>query len=386
MLPRDVQWLHAHQGKKEEGDDDDSGHPPLVTGDILTSGSDDHRTSAPPSSPAMSFPTSAVGPNPIGQNSPIGPPINNNNPWASAASSWSKFQESQLTKSTQSSPPSTFQTLTSSSTSNQAYSELNTPPVTKTSSSSNGAFTTSGADDAADTRPGYDHKKHASQTPIYAAAAVSVLTFAIMGFIIYFCMRKRKRQNQALAAVTVPQSQMKQRDGTAQALEIQAYMAATTAPPTSLTREPSYTAPPSGSPPPHTPPPVILGPISAGSNGNYFTGIDTSDLVSITSNDQHRPADLDRSNAVGLGNPFADSNSLNEEPPPPYRPRSVFLASSRGSLAPSSSSVASSSHNRGLEGDGVAGVRSPFDDAHGVFDDSDSFVSTRSDALLRGRP
>jgi hypothetical protein len=82
--------------------------------------------------------------------------------------------------------------------------------------------------------------------------------------------------------------------------------------------QPSYTAPPSHPPPPASPAspqPVILGPIAPTSNGTYYTGIDTSDIVSMN--------DRPENDRTGLGNPFADTSSLNEEPPPPYRPRSL---------------------------------------------------------------
>ncbi|KAF2828181.1 hypothetical protein CC86DRAFT_369306 [Ophiobolus disseminans] len=102
-------------------------------------------------------------------------------------------------------------------------------------------------------------------------------------------------------------------------------------------------------PNPSAPPPVILGPIPSGANGAYFTGIDTSDVVSMTSasNLRHGPA-----------NHLSDNDSL-AEPPPPYRPRSVappsFTNSSRHSSFRASVAPPTTSRTRLIE-------RSPFED------------------------
>ncbi|PVH96893.1 hypothetical protein DM02DRAFT_102181 [Periconia macrospinosa] len=362
MLARDAPWLEAHQSKKEEEDVSS-----ILSEDSSLGSPGFHRTSTSQPASTMSFPTSAISPGPPGPGIPVSMPFS---PWSS------KFLQSKPTESTQWPPKTTLKTSTSTPTSNQAYSDLNSTPITDASTASSTPPSSYSPGDSADHRPKWP-KKQGDHTPIYAAAGIiSVVTVASIVLFLFFCMRKRKRQ--ALAA-TVAGAQMKEREN-ARTNNVQAYMAV---PPPPLTREPSYTAPPRGSPPPldvpRTPPPVILGPILGGPNSNYFTGIDTSDMVSVTSNEQHHSAGHD--DRTGLSNPFADSNSLNEEPPPPYRPRSAAFASSRGSslrassdsMAPISSS-SSLSHGRG----GTGTMRSPFDDSHHVHEDSDS-VSTISD-------
>jgi hypothetical protein len=78
----------------------------------------------------------------------------------------------------------------------------------------------------------------------------------------------------------------------------------------------------------------------------------------------------DRDDAnIGLGNPFADSNSLNEEPPPPYRPRSLAFTLSRGSsLRTANESMAPSFTSRIRPHNDVTDpTHSPFDDSHRIF-------------------
>lgn len=163
-------------------------------------------------------------------------------------------------------------------------------------------------------------KQHSNNGPVYAAAGVvPVLVIGIIGFVLFFCMRKRRKQRQVARAQAQVQ-EMKSQQPT-----VRAYMAPTVP----VSRAPSYTAPMNVAAAPTSPPPVILGPISAGSDGNYMTGIDTSDLMST------------RNDRTGLGDPFADGNSLHEEPPPPYKPRS--LASRHGSLRIPRSSMSVSS-------------------------------------------
>lgn len=149
---------------------------------------------------------------------------------------------------------------------------------------------------------------------LVAAGVVPIVVLAIIGWLIFFCLKKRRKQKQIYAAQAQVQ-EMKSRSPPQTAS--QPYLAAAPIP----RPEPSYTAPPRQPPPasPTSPQPVILGPIS-GSNGNYMTGIDTSDIVSV------------RNEGTGLGDPFAMSNAPHEEPPPPYRPRSVAPLSRDTSL------------------------------------------------------
>ncbi|CAI9632698.1 unnamed protein product [Alternaria burnsii] len=168
-------------------------------------------------------------------------------------------------------------------------------------------------------------QKHVNNAPMYAAAAViPIVVLAIIGGVALVCLRKRKRRKaEAIAAQSVAQEMKMQPQP-----NVRPYIAP---PPPGSPPPPAISV--SRSPPNHLLPPtstssafqpIILGPIgSDSSNGAYLTGIDTSDMVSITSN-THRPVD----------NPFSDNNSLTE-PPPPYRPHSAappsFTTNSRHS-------------------------------------------------------
>lgn len=109
-------------------------------------------------------------------------------------------------------------------------------------------------------------------------------------------------------------------------------------------------------------PPVIL---STTMNDAYYTGIDTSDHISL--NDQRSEASVD---------------TFGEEPPPPYRPRSVPPISRETSVRTSmcrNTSVRSSRHDP-MSGSNLmrrsVDVRSPFDDPEDSDDDNLSQIST----------
>lgn len=109
-------------------------------------------------------------------------------------------------------------------------------------------------------------------------------------------------------------------------------------------------------------PPVIL---STTMNDAYYTGIDTSDHISLT--DQRSEASAD---------------TFGEEPPPPYRPRSVPPISRETSVRTSMCrdlSVRSSRHDP-MSGTNLmrrsVDVRSPFDDPEDSDDDNLSQIST----------
>ncbi|KAF2641905.1 hypothetical protein P280DRAFT_516917 [Massarina eburnea CBS 473.64] len=290
-------WREAHWKEKENGEN--SPKRTTTSRDIVTS---------PTSSSTMNFlqgfslPFSSNIPSPTVT-------IDSNFPW----SSWSSEHATFTTKSsypTQRSGSSTFRTKYTQY-SEQSDSQTPTPVASEDVTLSPTSAETGGLDDD---NPGLQPKQ-ADHMPVYAAAAIiPVLLVAAVGFLLFFCMKKRKKQQQ-MGATQAKVQEM----GARTPHTVSAYMAPI--PPAS--REPSYTAPPRH-PPPASPPPVILGPISAGANGNYFTGIDTSDAVSMRSNVRH--------DHTGLGDPFADRNSLNEEPPPPYRPSSVPALSRDTSL------------------------------------------------------
>ncbi|KAF2265159.1 hypothetical protein CC78DRAFT_207433 [Lojkania enalia] len=182
-------------------------------------------------------------------------------------------------------------------------------------------------------------KNHSHGGLHVAAGVVPVVVLAILGLVLFFYLRKRKRQSQKSASTS---AEMKERNH----LSVQPLYAASPPQPT------PYSAPSSNSPPPPpslgAPPPVILGPIVPDSSGAYLTGIDTSDVVSM--NDR-----------TGLGNPFADPEVPEEEPPPPYRPRSVAALSRDTSLRVPPVAAASQEQTNMMERREPA-TRSPFDD------------------------
>jgi hypothetical protein len=189
-----------------------------------------------------------------------------------------------------------------------------------------------------------ERKEHLNQGPVYAAAgAVPVVVIAIIAIIVFFCMRKRRKQRRLAAAQSQVVPEMKARQPT-----VNAYMA----PAIPASRAPSYTAPTHNMQRPTSLPPVILGPISAGSNGNYMTGIDTSDVMST------------RNERTGLGDPFADGNSLHEEPPPPYKPRSLASRNSSLKIPRSSMSVSSQRSRHSSHRHTFQPVQNPFEDPH----------------------
>ncbi|PSN75016.1 hypothetical protein BS50DRAFT_581762 [Corynespora cassiicola Philippines] len=215
---------------------------------------------------------------------------------------------------------------------------------------------------------GFGPHKGTSKAPLYAVAGIVPVVLIIVGLFAFFCLRKRKQKRMQIAAAQAKVSEMKMSNQ--QRHTVHAYVAPPPPPP-----EPQYTAPPRHPPPPSptTPQPVILGPITGGgSNGAYFTGIDTSDVVSM--ND----AANDR---TGLGDPFADSNSLQEEPPPPYRPRSIAPLSRDTSLrVPAASSQTNLIGSQQQQQQQHQAGRSPFDDPE---DDDDDAVSQLSGPTLR---
>ncbi|OAL56315.1 hypothetical protein IQ07DRAFT_3988 [Pyrenochaeta sp. DS3sAY3a] len=196
--------------------------------------------------------------------------------------------------------------------------------------------------------PGWPWKKHQDKAPMYAAASiVPIVVLAIIGGIAFYCLRKRKKQRATAARVEMQSRVLPPYSAPSPAVAAHYGVAPSEPPPTST---------------PMAPPPVILGPIPSGDNGAYLTGIDTSDVVSITSNDI-RPVD-----------PFADNNLA--EPPPPYRPRSIappsFVSASRQSSFRASDPHPATSQTHLIE-------RSPFEDPP----DDDDTVSEVSGPIGR---
>jgi hypothetical protein len=204
--------------------------------------------------------------------------------------------------------------------------------------------------------PGWPGAKAKMNTGgMYAAAAITpIVVLAVIGGFVYFCMRKRKRQRRAAAAAAATQRKVQEMKTNPQATA-QPYMAPPPAVSFQYTASRNHLSPPN--PVAH---PIILGPIPSGENGAYFTGIDTSDVISMTSATHLQP---------GPPNPFSDNDSL-AEPPPPYRPRSAAPPSltntSRHSSFRASMALPTTSRTHLIE-------RSPFDDP--IDDDTISDLS-----------
>jgi hypothetical protein len=225
---------------------------------------------------------------------------------------------------------------------------------------------TATSDESGDPRHVWNQPKGTSHgAGLYAAAAiVPIVVLAVIGYIAFFCLRKRRRQREEAAAAQMKAEEMKMhlRPQTT----TQSYLAHP-----QLVPPPQYTAshnhPPSlFAPGPAQP--IILGPIPSGANGAYFTGMDTSDVISMNSANSLRRTAPD---------PFSNNNNSLSEPPPPYRPRSTappsFVTSRHSSLrAPL---VTSQTHL--IE-------RSPFEDPTDDDDDDDDAVSELS-GPTRGR-
>ncbi|UPX16666.1 uncharacterized protein EKO05_0007055 [Ascochyta rabiei] len=263
-------------------------------------------------------------------------------------------------------PPSTTTTLLTKTTASwgqngaQTSHVLTTPALVPTGDTSSPAPTHDGFPDLQN--HGTDNGP--DRTPMYAAAGVTPVVVMALGFIVFYCIRKRRRQRQA--AIThghVEEMKMQQKP------IVFPYIAPPSPPPAILPQysppSPSSRQPPSPSsrqppsPSSRHPPtasssqPVILGPIPTGNNGAYLTGMDTSDLVSMTS-----ASNISRMGTIVDRDPFADGRSL-EEAPPAYRPSSLPPASlasiSRNSSVRIAGRLPTMSQTHLIE-------RSPFDD------------------------
>jgi hypothetical protein len=210
-------------------------------------------------------------------------------------------------------------------------------------------------------------KESVNNGRMYAAAAViPIVVLAMVGVIVFVCMRKRKRQRAEQAVALTKDEEMKMHARPPPVSH--AYMASPS------NASPHYTGMNNNlplSPDPAHLQPIILGPISSGSNGAYFTGIDTSDVISMTSANNMVP---------GPPNPFSDNDSL-AEPPPPYRPRSTappsLTNSSRQSSVRASMTLPATSRTHLIE-------RSPFEDPSdddAISDISDPTAGHRDDAM-----
>lgn len=218
-----------------------------------------------------------------------------------------------------------------------------------------------------------DHGDH-HRPPIPAIVALGIVIPSILILLslcaFFFCIKPRKKKTNAqseetamAAARVVPE--MKDRGAGGGPIMQSAH---TIGGPISASGAvvPPLTSPTSTSSVATGTPPVIL---STTMNDAYYTGIDTSDHISLT--DQRSEASAD---------------TFGEEPPPPYRPRSVPPISREASVRNSicrNTSVRSNRHDP-MSGSNLMGshvrrsvdVRSPFDDPEDSDDDNLSQIST----------
>ena len=303
--------------KDDDDDDDDNDNdelggkpqPPQITPPIV-----------PAASTYPEMPMVSPTPSPGGGQQPttfpsVGPE------YLSSGPAWPAYASPSPTTATQS-------VLTSTATPYAGGLEsslLTTTPTTVATSTQTPAQPSPGP--LGDRPPDWNWSKGSSNhAPLYAAAAVvPVVVLGVLGVAAFLCLRKRKKRNMDAASIEAVAKEMKLEPDEPKVLEGQTVRRYMAPPPPAALRSEEWDRPPSELRPTsiwsqnH---PVILGPIGSGSNGIYLTGMDTSDMVSITSN-SHRPAD-----------PFADNSSF-AEPPPPYRPHSTappsFTSTSRQS-------------------------------------------------------
>lgn len=146
--------------------------------------------------------------------------------------------------------------------------------------------------------------QHYDQWPqhrVVMAAAIPFLVL-VMG-VVLACILRRRRRKRVHHEVMAEFKYQARRD------------ASQAAPPYTPSPQTPQAPPPAAAPAPA----VVISPMAPAMGAAYFTGIDTSDAVSIVSN-----------NLASSGFPFDPEHG--DEPPPPYRPRSVAAISREASL------------------------------------------------------
>lgn len=177
----------------------------------------------------------------------------------------------------------------SSSSRVPAWSEGGTPLPSSTTScitdQTSSTFPTSEGADFAGRGPGWEWRsKEHNRVPLYAVAAlIPIVLLVIIGAVVFICLRRRKRLQKSNAnAASLPAREMVKRTRTS----MHQYMAQPQPTVASQYMDNDSQLPPTSTPSQLQP--VILGPIPSGLNGAYLTGIDTSDMVSITSDNVRR--------------------------------------------------------------------------------------------------
>jgi hypothetical protein len=200
--------------------------------------------------------------------------------------------------------------------------------------------------------PQAEHHGHAPFPAIVAVGIIIpliLISLSVLGC--FYCIRLRRRQHRQNIGNAGPQMTNMSGVRGGMGLTERAYFGPVTTPPAAVLSPHTPTSPASSGPPP-----VIL---STTMNNTYYTGIDTSDHISLTDQRSHTSAE----------------SITGDEPPPPYRPASVPPISRETSLR-----ATASNRNDPLSGAGLIPrseeVRSPFDDPESSDDDALSQIST----------
>lgn len=189
---------------------------------------------------------------------------------------------------------------------------------------------------------------------ILAAVIIPLLVITLLAITVFIVLRRRKQRRDAENAS--PSEEMK--------LRLSDDFPPPGPPPGEPpvpSREPTPPqAPPRAVTPATPPPPVIVSAMNPASNSSYFTGIDTSEALSVRTNSV-------RSGPRQAG--FMLDGEFHEEPPPPYRPRSVPPISRDSSMRTNNRADCASTYLMADESRPVNPFADPSDD------DNDSIVS-----------
>lgn len=205
-----------------------------------------------------------------------------------------------------------------------------TPPPTSSPSGygyGSSSMSTAPSNEAQNSGPGPDPDEPHHHPPIGLMVAIPLV---IIGALIagFFAWRRKRQQRRQRAGMTQEMKMRSPDEGLPQ------YSAAVPPPPAPMS--PIRTGPATTASSSLTPHSTSLSPSATGTTvidpnqpvilnnnmgGAYFTGIDTSDALSITSGNRNSRMSLD-----------ARSMTSSDDPPPPYRPRSVPPISRETSL------------------------------------------------------
>ncbi|QDS77485.1 hypothetical protein FKW77_000071 [Venturia effusa] len=241
-------------------------------------------------------------------------------------------------------------------------------PFRTSSPATNSAMATSSSSLSLGTGSEFQRKPgpHGPTFPVIIALSIIfptiIIALSLCAFY-FLCIRRRRQTRQdhegaaVIAARRVPEMKNSGPRGDPNMLNARALASDFTPADVSLLTPPATTSS-AGT----ATPPVIL---TTTMNDAYYTGIDTSDHISLN---DHRSE--------------ASADTFGEEPPPPYRPRSVPPISRETSVRTSicrNTSLRSSRHDP-LSGSNLmrrsVDVRSPFDDPEDSDDDNLSQIST----------